>query len=293
VGLPGVPPVGVISNSTAEAALLRKCLTTDSRTLQSTGRDSTKPTREMPVLRLQLNSTSASNCLTIATMPRLPFITFEGSEGCGKSTQVARLAARLTKAGVPLLVTREPGGTAIGEKIRHLLQFAPESVAMTPETELLLFEASRSQLVREIIQPALDRGTVVISDRFADSTTVYQGIARRLSQEMVGHLNTFAVGNCWPDLTFLLDLDAETARGRMLRRVRPAAGIDRMEQEPLKFYEAVSRAYRELAGREPHRIRVIDATRSPDEIEHEIWEVITTRFGQLAQLIPVRQRRHS
>ncbi len=227
-------------------------------------------------------------------MPRLPFITFEGSEGCGKSTQVRLLADRLTKAGVPLLVTREPGGTAIGEKIRHLLQFAPESVAMTPETELLLFEASRSQLVREIIQPALDRGTVVISDRFADSTTVYQGVARRLDHEMVGHLNAFAVGACWPDLTFLLDIDVETARARMMRRVRPAAGIDRMEQEPLKFYEAVCIAYRELAAREPHRIRVIDATRSVEEMEEEIWDVISARFGHLAQMIPApRRRRHS
>jgi dTMP kinase len=226
-------------------------------------------------------------------MSRLPFITFEGSEGCGKSSQVARLAARLTKAGVPLLVTREPGGTPIGEKIRHLLQFAPESVAMTPETELLLFEASRSQLVREVIQPALDRGTVVISDRFADSTTVYQGVARRLNHEIVGQLNAFAVGKCWPDLTFLLDIDVETARIRMLRRVRPATGIDRMEQEPLKFYEAVCKAYRQLAADEPHRICVIDATRTADEIEHEIWEVITTRFGHLPQLAPKRQRRRS
>ena len=226
-------------------------------------------------------------------MPRLPFITFEGSEGCGKSTQVTRLAARLAKAGVPLLVTREPGGTGIGEKIRDLLQFAPESVAMTPETELLLFEASRSQLVREVIQPALDRGAVVISDRFADSTTVYQGVARRLSQEMVGHLNAFAVGNCWPDLTFLLDVDVETARARMLRRVRPAAGIDRMEQEPLKYYEAVCLAYRELAAREPYRICMLDGMRSPDEIEREIWDVITMRFGHLAQLVPRPQRRHS
>jgi dTMP kinase len=223
-------------------------------------------------------------------MPRLPFITFEGSEGCGKSTQVRLLAERLTNAGVPLLVTREPGGTPIGEKIRHLLQFDPESVAMTPETELLLFEASRSQLVREVIQPALDRGTVVLSDRFADSTTVYQGVARRLNQEMLGHLNTFAVGNCWPDLTFLLNIDAETARVRMMRRVRPAAGIDRMEQEPLSFYESVSAAYRELAAREPYRIQTIDATRSINEIEHEIWDVITMRFGQLAQLIPPRER---
>ena len=226
-------------------------------------------------------------------MPRLPFITFEGSEGCGKSTQVHLLADRLTKAGVPLLVTREPGGTPIGEKIRHLLQFAPEGVAMTPETELLLFEASRSQLVREIIQPALGRGTVVLSDRFADSTTVYQGEARRLDHEMVGHLNAFAVGQCWPDLTFLLDIDVEAARGRMMRRVRPAAGIDRMEQEPLKFYEAVCIAYRELAAREPHRIRVIDATGSVEEIEAEIWSVISARFSQLAQMIPAARRRHS
>ena len=227
-------------------------------------------------------------------MRRLPFITFEGSEGCGKSTQVRLLAERLTKAGVPLLVTREPGGTAIGEKIRHLLQFAPESVAMTPETELLLFEASRSQLVREVIQPALDRGTVVLSDRFADSTSVYQGVARRLDHEMVGHLNTFAVGPCRPDLTFLLNIDAETARARMMRRIRPAAGIDRMEQEPLQFYEAVCKAYRELAMRERHRIRVIDATGSIEEIEEEIWSVILARFGLLAQMIPaVRRSRQS
>ncbi|MGH8092054.1 MAG: dTMP kinase [Chthoniobacterales bacterium] len=223
-------------------------------------------------------------------MPRLPFITFEGSEGCGKSTQVGLLAARLTKAGVPLLVTREPGGTPIGEKIRHLLQFAPESVSMTPETELLLFAASRSQLVREVIQPALDRGTVVLSDRFADSTTVYQGVARRLDQEMVAHLTMFAVGNCWPDLTFLLDIDTETARARQMRRVRPAAGIDRMEQEPLDFYQAVCEAYRELAAREPYRVRVIDASRSIQEIEQEIWDVLTMRFGQLAQMIPARER---
>jgi dTMP kinase len=219
-------------------------------------------------------------------MPRLPFITFEGSEGCGKSTQVRLLADRLTKAGVPLLVTREPGGTPIGEKIRHLLQFASESVAMTPETELLLFEASRSQLVREIIQPALDRGTVVLSDRFADSTSVYQGVARRLDHELVGHLNAFAVGNCWPDLTFVLDIDAEIARARMMRRVRPAAGIDRMEQEPLNFYEAVCEAYRELAAREPCRIKLIDAARSMAEIAEEIWETVSARFSHLARMIP-------
>jgi dTMP kinase len=221
-------------------------------------------------------------------MPRLPFITFEGSEGSGKSTQINLLATRLTKAGVPLLVTREPGGTPIGEKIRHLLQFAPESVAMTPETELLLFEASRSQLVRELIQPALDRGSVVICDRFADSTTVYQGVARRLDPEMVREMNDFAVGNCWPDLTFLLDIDIEAARARMLRRVRPAGGVDRMEQEPVQFYQDVCVAYRQLAEREPDRIQVIDGRSSATEIEQQIWRAILTRFGQLADLIGAR-----
>src|ERR1700751_218909 len=128
-------------------------------------------------------------------MPRLPFITFEGTEGCGKSTQVRRLAARLECAGVPYVVTREPGGTAIGETIRELLQFVPHNSAMAPETELLLFEASRSQLVREIIKPAIERGVCVIADRFFDSTTVYQGAARKLDHKMVERLNVFAVGD--------------------------------------------------------------------------------------------------
>jgi dTMP kinase len=218
-------------------------------------------------------------------MPRLPFISFEGSEGCGKSTQARLLAERLTRAGLPVLVTREPGGTPIGEKIRELLQFAPESAAMSPETELLLFEASRTQLVRQIIRPALDRGTVVISDRFADSSIVYQGVARGLDIEVVNGINEFAVGDCWPDLTFLLDLDPETARIRMLRRVRPAVGIDRMEQEPQEFYEKVRDAYRHLAAREPNRIVVINAARSIEEVEHEIWSIVEIRFEQIARVV--------
>src|ERR671930_319971 len=144
-------------------------------------------------------------------MPRLPFITFEGSEVSGKSTQKQRLAARLTRLSVPHLVTREPGGTPIGETIRELLQFASHNSGMTPETELLLFEASRSQLVREVIKPALARGLCVIADRFFDSTTVYQGAARKLDREMVEKFNVFAVGDCVPDVTFVLDVDLETA----------------------------------------------------------------------------------
>src|SRR6266511_3246874 len=154
-------------------------------------------------------------------MPRLPFITFEGSEGCGKSTQVQRLAARLDSSGVPYLVTREPGGTPIGETIRELLQFAPHNSSMTPETELLLFEASRSQLVRETIKPAIERGACVIADRFFDSTTVYQGAARNLDSEMVERLNAFTVADCVPDITFVLDVDAATAESRMQKPRRP------------------------------------------------------------------------
>lgn len=215
-------------------------------------------------------------------MSRGAFITFEGSEGCGKSTQALRLAARLEQAGVRVLITREPGGTAIGEKIRDLLQFAPESFAMTPETELLLFEASRSQLVRELIRPALEQGTAVISDRFFDSTTVYQGVARKLDPQMVATLNHFAVGADRPDLTLVLDVDVETARARMLRRVRPVAAVDRMEQEPIEFYERVCEAYRALVRAEPDRCLLIDGANSPDEIEHEIWEAVSRRFPLFA-----------
>src|SRR5216110_1986810 len=209
-------------------------------------------------------------------MPRLPFITFEGSEGSGKSTQVQRLAARLERSGVPYLVTREPGGTPIGETIRELLQFAPHNSAMTPETELLLFEASRSQLVREIIKPALERGLCVIADRFFDSTTVYQGAARRLDREMVERLNAFVVGDCVPDVTFVLDVDAATAELRMQKKPRRA---DRMEQEPAEFYERVRRGYRDLAAREPNRIVLIDGSADPDEIENQIWKILSSRFS--------------
>jgi len=211
-------------------------------------------------------------------MARGAFITFEGSEGCGKSTQVKRLAARLEQAGIRTLVTREPGGTAIGEKIRDLLQFAPESFAMTPETEVLLFEASRAQLVHETIQPALEQGTIVISDRFSDSTTVYQGVARKLSPEIVATLNAFAVGDARPDVTFILDIDVETARARLLRRVRPVQVKDRMEEEPVEFYERVCQGYRELAKREPDRFILIDGAQSPDAIEAEIWNTLQSKI---------------
>jgi dTMP kinase len=212
------------------------------------------------------------------TVARLPFITFEGSEGCGKSTQVKRLTTRLEKAGVRFLITREPGGTAIGESIRELLQFAPQSASMAPETEVLLFEASRAQLVREVIKPALKMGNCVIADRFFDSTTVYQGVARKLDVKMIRELNAFAVGDCMPDITFFLDVDLKTARTRMKGPRRP----DRMEMQPDDFYERVIEGYRDLAKNEPKRFVRIDGSQTPDAIEGEIWKIISDRFPALA-----------
>ena len=214
-------------------------------------------------------------------MPRLPFITFEGSEGSGKSTQAERLAARLQRCGVRYVLTREPGGTPIGESIRELLQFAPHNSNMTPETELLLFEASRSQLVREIIMPSLERGMCVIADRFADSTTAYQGAARRLDRETIERLNLFAVGDCIPDITFVLDVDAATAESRMQGEPRKA---DRMEQQPAEFYERVREGYNELAAGEPKRIVMVNGSGDVDEIEKQIWETLYSRFPVLAKI---------
>ena len=210
-------------------------------------------------------------------MARLPFITFEGSEGCGKSTQVRRLTSRLEKEGVPFLITREPGGTAIGESIRELLQFAPQSASMTAETELLVFEASRAQRVREVIKPALKSGSCIIADRFFDSTTVYQGVARKLDEKTVSALNLFAVGDCIPDITFVLDVDLKTAQSRMKAPRRP----DRMEMQPEDFYERVIEGYRNLAKNEPKRIVLIDGSTSADEIEGQIWQILSSRFPSL------------
>jgi dTMP kinase len=213
----------------------------------------------------------------------MPLITFEGSEGCGKSTQVTRLAARLDREGIRPLVLREPGGTAIGEAIRHLLQHSEENHGMTAETELLLFEASRSQLVREKIQPALARGEWVICDRFFDSTTVYQGAARNLEAKLVKSLNAFAVGDCVPDLTLVLDIDRGTAQSRLGKRTKIR---DRLEEESDAFHERVIQAYRDLAKNEPNRVVLIDGRVIADIIENQIWQTVTARFPALPRPQP-------
>lgn len=205
------------------------------------------------------------------------FLTFEGGEGCGKSTQIQRLAARLRGLGREVVLTREPGGTEIGEQLRHLLQFSKAGHGMAAETELLLFAASRAQLVRELIRPALARGAIVLADRFLDSTTVYQGVARRIDPAEVAAINRFAIGDCRPDLTFLLDLDPAAARARLASRDRPPGAPDRMENQPADFHEAVRRGYLALAAAEPARIHLLDAAAPIDALESRIWSEVEPR----------------
>ena len=207
-------------------------------------------------------------------MARGLFITFEGSEGCGKSTQLQRLTNRLRAGEREVIVTREPGGTDIGEHLRHLLQFSAAGYAMAPETELLLFTASRAQLVRELIQPALARGAIVLADRFLDSTTVYQGVARRIDPAQVAIINAFAVGDCLPALTFLLDLAPAEARLRMSDRGQPVGAPDRMESQPAAFYDAVREGYLRLAATTP-RIRLLNASLPVEVLEAEIWHQVS------------------
>lgn len=201
-------------------------------------------------------------------------LSFEGSEGCGKSTQITLLAAHLRAQGQTVEVMREPGGTAIGEQIRHLLQHSKEGQTLTPEAELLLFAASRAQLVREKVRPLLEAGVFVILDRFLDSTTVYQGIARGLPLASVQAINAFAVGGTLPDLTILLDLDTETAWSRIHATGRE---LDRMENQPRAFFEKVRHGYLQLAQAEPTRIAILNADSSPKSIHAILLNLIDTR----------------
>lgn len=212
------------------------------------------------------------------------FITFEGSEGCGKSTQIQRVAEELRQQQqlCEVITLREPGGTALGEQIRQLLQYNDPNVSIVSEAELLLFAASRAQLVHEVIQPALERGAVVLCDRFFDSTTVYQGVARALDPNQVKMINHFSIGGIIPHITFLLDMETAEGRERMKRRNATSTVIDRMEQQSEDFYEAVRRGYLDLAAKEPGRIVVIDASGDVEEVSKKIM----TRLHQYFPLPP-------
>jgi len=201
------------------------------------------------------------------------FITFEGPEGGGKSTHIRRLAERLKSLGHQVLLTREPGGTPTGEAIRGILQHEHTGEAICPEAELLLFEASRAQLVRTVILPAIQRGTWVLCDRFADSTAAYQGYGRGFDLDTILKLNQHAMGECVPGLTLLMDLDVEAGRERMAQRnLAQNTTSDRIEREANDFHERVRAGFLALAQRWPDRIKVVNAMREPDVVAAEIWD---------------------
>lgn len=202
-------------------------------------------------------------------------ISFEGSEGSGKTTQIARLAAHFQKTHREVITTREPGGTEIGEQIRSIIVHNSKGDEMCAETELLLFTAARAQVVREVIAPALMRGAIVLSDRYLDSSTVYQGIGRNLAADPVAQINRFAIGNVMPDLTVVIDVPEEVSLSRLRQRASDLP--DRMERENIGFYRKVREGYLVLAKGMPERFIVVDGTKSEDVIEKKIWAEVQAR----------------
>jgi dTMP kinase len=204
-------------------------------------------------------------------------ISFEGSEGSGKSTQITRLAEHLVGLGREVVTVREPGGTEIGEQIRNIIVHNSKGDEMCAETELLLFTAARAQLVREVIAPALLKGACVLSDRFVDSSTVYQGIGRNLALDPVNQINRFAVGNVMPDLTIVLDVPTKVSLQRIRQRATDLP--DRMERENIDFYEKIRAGYLVLAKGMPNRFVVIDGTLKPDQIARKIRAAVKSVVG--------------
>ncbi len=202
------------------------------------------------------------------------FITFEGTEGSGKSTQISLLAEHLRAMGRSVRTIREPGGTPIGEEIRHTLKHSAVNQAMTAEAELLLMNASRAQLVREVIRPALAAGEIVLCDRFYDSTTAYQGHGRGLDLQMVRNVIEIAVGNTRPDLTLLLLVSHDISEERRLARQSTLPFMrDRIEEADRGFFDRVARAYHLIAAAEPQRVRSVSAAGSVEDIRAAIWKI--------------------
>jgi dTMP kinase len=204
------------------------------------------------------------------------FITFEGIEGSGKSTQAARLAAHLESLGLDVLFTREPGGTGIGTQVRHILLSAGND-GLDPLAELFLYEADRAQHTAEVVGPALESGAWVICDRFMDATTVYQGFVRGLSPELVGGLNSIASRGLRPTLTCLIDCPVDVGLSRARKR-EGSGGQDRFEREDRKFHEAVRRGYLSLAEKEPERFAVMDGTLDVDALESVVRSRVAGLF---------------
>ena len=214
--------------------------------------------------------------MPLKSPPAGRLISFEGSEGSGKSTQLSRLAARLQAHGREVVTTREPGGTEIGEQIRNIIVHNSKGDEMSAETELLLFTAARAQVVREVIAPALIRGAVVLSDRYLDSSTVYQGIGRNLAADPVAQINRFAVGNVMPTLTIVIDVPTDVSLARIRQRASDLP--DRMERENVDFYDKVREGYLLLAKGMPERFIVVDGTKSEDAVAKKIWAAVQTRL---------------
>ena len=203
------------------------------------------------------------------------FITFEGGEGCGKSTQIGRLRAALEAEGREVVLTREPGGTWLAEQVRSLIK-DQESEPPCDRAELLLFLAARAQLVRNVIRPALEAGKWVLSDRFSDSTLAYQGYGRGLPLAFIRQANDFACDGLRPDLTLYLDVSPETALARRQCRERATGtSADRIERAGAEFHARLRAGFRELAAAEPGRIVTIDADGTPDEVWSEVWKSLT------------------
>ncbi|MBQ9776966.1 MAG: dTMP kinase [Lentisphaeria bacterium] len=203
------------------------------------------------------------------------FITFEGPEGAGKSTQVRMLGAFLERSGIACVITREPGGTPLAEELRSIVKGFSGSETVHPETELLLMEAARAQHAGEVIAPALAQGKWVLCDRFFDSTTAYQGGARGIDRTIIDTLNRFAAKSCIPDLTVLMDLAPEAGFARAAVRQETQGEHDRFELEKIDFHHKVRNAFLACAAAEPQRFRVVNADRSIEEIHREIVEIVT------------------
>lgn len=203
------------------------------------------------------------------------FITFEGPEGSGKSTQIKLLAEQLEGQGIKVRCTREPGGTATGEAIRNILQHDAIDEQLNERAELLLFAASRAQLMDQVILPALERGEWVVCDRFIDSTMAYQGFARGMSIDTLYGINDFAISSRKPDLTLLLDLDIECGFQRLEERYSDGVeSVDRFEREARDFHRRVREGYHQLAEREPERFRIINAKQSIEDVAAQIWDAV-------------------
>ncbi len=202
------------------------------------------------------------------------FITFEGIEGCGKTTQMNLLSDYLKNEGFPVLKTREPGGTKIGEKIRDIL-LNPDNKKMANETEILLYGASRTQHIEEIIKPALKSGKIVLCDRYADSTLAYQGFGRNMGISFIKRAYRLSLGTIQPDLTILLDLDVKAGLDRIKNR---KGGNDRIEKEKIAFHNRVRKGYLKLAKASRGRIKVVRADKRIDEIQKEIKDIVIRKL---------------